>query len=309
MHFKTYEGMVRAVDDVSFSVEKGQAVGLVGESGCGKTATALTIARLLPKNARILKGSINFMGKDLLRLDDDEIRHLRGKSISMVFQDPMSFLNPVLRVGDQIAEVLRLHMGMNKEDSRRRVIELLKLVQIPAAEQVYDYYPHQMSGGMRQRVLIAAALACRPELVIFDEPTTALDATVQAQIINLIRNLREELKLSSLLITHDLGVVAEICDHICVMYAGEIIENANVCDLYKDPKHPYTKGLLRSNISVLRSSRTLETMEGTPPDLLNPPSGCRFHPRCPVGMDLCHREEPSMIQTNESHYAKCWLYR
>lgn len=308
MHYKTREGMVQAVDGISFSVTKGQAVALVGESGSGKTATALTTIRLLPKNARILGGSVNFSGRDLLELDDVQIRELRGKVISMVFQDPLSFLNPVLRVGDQVAEVLRLHMGMDKEEGRKHVIELLKMVQIPAAKEVYTYYPHQMSGGMRQRILIATALACNPSLVILDEPTTALDATVQAQIINLIRTLRKELELSLILITHDLGVVAEICDQVYVMYAGKIVEHASVYTLYKDPKHPYTQGLLRSNISVLESSRFLETMKGMPPNLLDPPPGCRFHPRCPHVMNICSNEEPPVFCVNTHQCAKCWLY-
>jgi len=308
VHFKTIDGMVRAVDDVTFQIKKGQAVGLVGESGSGKTATALTILHLLPKAARVLGGSIWFQGKDTLRLADEQMRMIRGKEISMVFQDPMSFINPVLKTGDQVAEVLRFHAGMKKDAARKRVIELFKLVQIPAAEEAVDYYSHQLSGGMRQRVMIAAALACNPVMIIADEPTTALDVTVQAQIIDLIKKLKEELHMSLLLITHDLGIVAELCDQVCVMYAGKIVEAAGIYTLYKDPKHPYTQGLLRSNLSVAKASRILETIGGMAPNLLDPPTGCRFHPRCRYAMKVCPDKEPPLITIDEHHQVACWLH-
>jgi len=307
MHFKTQAGMVHAVDDVSFKINDGQAVGLVGESGSGKTATAHTIIRLLPPNARVLGGKILLDGQDLLKLNPQEMRQIRGKRVAMVFQDPFSFLNPVLRIGDQVGEVLRIHKGHSKSKAREQVVELLKLVQIPAAEDVVNRYPHQMSGGMRQRAVIAAALACDPEIVIFDEPTTALDATVQAQLIELIKDLKKRLGMSILLITHDLGVVAEICDYVYVMYAGMIVESSEVRGIYKNPQHPYTQGLLRSNISILNSSQVLETIEGMPPNLLVPPSGCRFNPRCLYVMNKCRTDEPPMLDINGEHGSRYWL--
>jgi peptide/nickel transport system ATP-binding protein len=307
VHFETRRGYVRAVDDVSLTVGDGQAVGLVGESGSGKTTTALTVLRLLPANARVLGGKILFDGMDLMALSPKELRRVRGKQIAMVFQDPLSFLNPVLRVGDQVGEVLRIHKGASKEEAQREVVELFKLVQIPGAKEVVNYYPHQLSGGMRQRVMIAAAIGCNPQLVIFDEPTTALDATIQAQIIELIKNLKKSVGMSILLITHDLGIVAEVCDYVYVMYAGRIVENADVRTIYKNPRHPYFQGLLRSNLSVLRSSQTLEAIEGNPPDMLTLPSGCRFHPRCPRVMDICRTDEPPVFAAGEGHNSRCWL--
>jgi peptide/nickel transport system ATP-binding protein/oligopeptide transport system ATP-binding protein len=308
MHYKVYDGVVRAVDDVTFRIQKGEAVGLVGESGCGKTATALTVIRLLPKAARVLGGSIHFLGRDILELDEDRMRSIRGKEIAMIFQDPLSFLNPVMKTGDQVADVLRFHEGLSKDAAKTRALELFKIVQIPAAERAVDYYPHQMSGGMRQRVMIAAALACHPAIAIADEPTTALDVTVQAQIVDLIKNLKKNLSMSLLLITHDLGIVAELCDQVCVMYAGKIVEAADVYAIYENPKHPYTEGLLRSNLSLNKTTGVLNTIKGMPPDLLNPPVGCRFHPRCPSAMKICSDKEPSFLSVDEHHQVACWLY-
>lgn len=307
-YFETSEGTVRAVDDISFRVDKGEVVGLVGESGCGKTATALTILRLLPKAARILGGSIRFLGTDLLTLENEQMRKVRGKEISMIFQDPMSFINPVLKVGDQVGEAIRLHLEMNKESAMKQVVDLFRLVQIPAAERVVQYYPHQMSGGMRQRAMIATALACNPSLVIADEPTTALDVTVQAQIIDLIKKLKKELEMSMLLISHDLGVVAELCDRVHIMYAGKIVEIANVFALFEEPKHPYTEGLLRSSMSVAKASRTLFVIRGMVPNLVNPPSGCRFHTRCAKAMEICHEKEPPVFHLEADCRVACWLY-
>lgn len=308
MHYKVYGGFVRAVDDVTFRVRKSEAVGLVGESGCGKTATALTVIRLLPQAARVLGGSIDFLGKDILELDEDKMRGIRGKEIAMIFQDPLSFLNPVIRTGDQVAEVLQFHEGLDKNAAKMRVLELFKMVQIPAPEKAADYYPHQMSGGMRQRVMIAAALACHPAIAIADEPTTALDVTVQAQIVDLIKRLKHDLAMSLLLITHDLGIVAELCDYLYVMYAGKIVEAADVYAIYEKPKHPYTESLLRSNLSLARTIGVLEAIRGMPPDLLNPPTGCRFHPRCPFAMEICSDQEPPFLSVAEHHQVACWLY-
>jgi peptide/nickel transport system ATP-binding protein len=305
--FETHGGYVHAVDDVSLSIGEGQAVGLVGETGSGKTTTALSVLRMLPTNARVLGGEILLNGEDLLTLSQEKMRNIRGKQIAAVFQDPLSFLNPVLRVGDQVGEVLRIHKGASKEEARREVVELFKLVQIPGAKEVVNYYPHQLSGGMRQRVMIAAAIGCSPQLIIFDEPTTALDATIQAQIIEIIKRLKKSVGMSILLITHDLGIVAEICDYVYVMYAGRIVENAGVNAIYKNPRHPYLQGLLRSNLSILKSGATLEAIEGNPPDMHSLLPGCRFHPRCPHAMDICRTDEPPSFPAGEEHNSRCWL--
>ena len=305
---KTYiharAGSVRAVDDVSLCINAGETVGLVGESGCGKTMTAHSIMRLIPSPpAAIEGGKISFQGSDLLALSEDEMRALRGRRIAMVFQDPMTFLNPVLRIGAQIAEAAA-------EDTKESaIIALLQSVGIPYPERVIKQYPHELSGGMRQRVLIAIAIVNSPPLLIADEPTTALDVTVQTQILSLLKSIRERKGTALLLITHDLGIVAEMCDRVYVMYAGKIVETADVFSLFEDALHPYTQGLLKSALSIAEFSPTLTTIEGSVPDLSNPPAGCRFHPRCPRVMDLCKEKEPPLNELKPGHLASCWLYK
>jgi peptide/nickel transport system ATP-binding protein len=305
---KTYiharAGSVRAVDDVSLCINAGETVGLVGESGCGKTMTAHSIMRLIPSPPAAFEGGkISFQGRDLLALSEDEMRALRGRRIAMVFQDPMTFLNPVLRIGAQIAEAAA-------EDTKEsEIITLLQSVGIPYPERVVKQYPHELSGGMRQRVLIAIAIVNNPALLIADEPTTALDVTVQTQILSLLKSIRDQKGTALLLITHDLGIVAEMCDRVYVMYAGKIVETADVFGLFEDPLHPYTQGLLKSALSIAEFSPTLTTIEGSVPDLSNPPAGCRFHPRCPQVMDLCKEKEPPLDELKPGHLASCWLYK
>jgi oligopeptide transport system ATP-binding protein len=310
--FFTADGVVKAVDGVSFDLYPGQTLGIVGESGCGKSVTALSIMRLIPNPpGRIVDGKILFEGQDLLRMKDDQIRRVRGNQIAMIFQDPMTSLNPVLTINKQISEALQLHLGMDGKRARTRAVELLDLVGIPSAKTRVDDYPHQFSGGMRQRVMIAMALSCNPKLLIADEPTTALDVTIQAQILDLIRSLAKEFGTATILITHDLGVVAGMCDDIIVMYAGRIAERASVLDLYADPAHPYTMGLLRSvpRLDQGRKER-LVPIEGLPPDLIDLPDVCPFHPRCIYAADRCRSEMPPLLDVGERHHqAACWFPR
>jgi oligopeptide/dipeptide ABC transporter ATP-binding protein len=311
--FTTERGVIRAVDDVSFSIGKGQTVGLVGESGCGKSVTSLSILRLIQSPpGKIESGQIVFEGQDLLRLTDAEMRKVRGNRISMIFQEPMTSLNPVFTIGDQIGEVFRIHQNATKAEARAKSIEMLKLVKIPAPESRVDEYPHQLSGGMRQRVMIAMALACRPHLLIADEPTTALDVTIQAQILDLMAKLQKELDMAILLITHDLGVVAEVCSHVVVMYAGKIVEEAAVADIFKDAKHPYTAGLLRSIPRLGHKVKVLPTIEGSVPNLAKLPQGCRFQDRCPNVHAKCKSAEPPLRNVATAgatpHWAACWLH-
>ena len=307
--FKTDRGIIRAVDGISFEIKKGQTVGLVGESGCGKSVTSLSILRLIQSPPGFVeRGSINFDGKNILDLDDAGMRSIRGNRISMIFQEPMTSLNPVFTIGDQIGEVFRIHQGMNKKQARAKSIDMLRLVKIPAPESRVDEYPHQLSGGMRQRVMIAMALACNPELLIADEPTTALDVTIQAQILDLMADLQKTLNMAILLITHDLGVVAEVCDYVMVMYAGKIAEQAPVKDLFKDPKHPYTKGLLNSIPKLGHKTEYLPTIEGQVPSLSKLPKGCRFQDRCPFVMDKCRVDEPVLIDVGPERKVACWLH-
>ncbi len=306
-HLYTDSGVVRAVDGVSLTVGRDEMVALVGESGCGKTMTALSIIRLEPSAARILSGSIYFDNRDLLQLNQEDLRSIRGRRIAMIYQDPMTFLNPILKVGNQIAEAIVLHQKVNKIKAWERVLEVLGQLGVPSPERVAESYPHQLSGGMRQRILIAMAISCHPDLLIADEPTTALDVSVQAQIMELLKNIRTELKNSLLLITHDLGLVAEHCDRVYVMYAGRIVEHADTFTLFGDAKHPYTKGLLRSNLSPDRRVSQFETIEGEVPNLLSPPSGCRFHPRCGYRMEICGYNEPPVFNVSAGHTASCWL--
>jgi oligopeptide/dipeptide ABC transporter ATP-binding protein len=310
-YFDVRGGTLKAVDDVSFHIEPGETLGLVGESGCGKSVTAAAIIRLIPiPPGRIPGGEILFEGIDLLKLRAYEMRGVRGKRISMIFQEPMTSLNPVFNVGDQVAEVLSLHERLSPREVRNRVVESFRLVGIPAPETRINDYPHQMSGGMRQRVMIAMALACRPRLMIADEPTTALDVTIQAQILDLMNKLKEEVGASILFITHDLGVISEMARRVAVMYAGKIMESAGVEALFSDPKHPYTKGLM-SSIPVLgagKKQRRLSTIAGVVPSLFRLPKGCLFNDRCSVVMDQCRSIEPPMIDLGQGHTVRCLKY-
>jgi peptide/nickel transport system ATP-binding protein/oligopeptide transport system ATP-binding protein len=310
--FPTRSGLVRAVDGVSFHLDRGELLGLVGESGCGKSITALSIMRLIAPPGRIVGGEILFDGKDLLKLSDAEMREMRGDDIAMIFQDPMTSLNPVYTVGEQIAEALRLHRKLSRPEARRAAIEAMREVAIPDPARRVNDYPHQLSGGMRQRVMIAMALACNPKLLIADEPTTALDVTIQAQILELLNDLRKQRELAVLLITHDLGVVAEVADRVAVMYTGRIVEESPVDQLFEKPKHPYTEGLLRSvpklsSEDVARKER-LETIEGTVPKPTNLPPGCHFAPRCAHRMPRCIDGEIPLYELDGNVQVRCVLY-
>jgi len=308
-YFHTSYGVVRAVDGVDISVPHRKAVGIVGESGCGKSATALSILRLIPDPpGRIEEGHVMYKGNNLLKLDEKEMRRVRGGEISIVFQDPLTFLNPVYKVGFQIGENIQEHNPeIKKANITTEVVDILRKVGIPSPSDVVDYYPHQLSGGMRQRVLIAMALACNPSLVIMDEPTTALDVTIQRQILELIKGIMSSLNMSLLLITHDLGIIAEICDMVYVMYAGKIVEHADVFTIFERPAHPYTVGLLESALSIDEFKKELTTLKGSVPDLIDPPLGCKFHPRCEKAKDVCRKEEPPLIEKEPGHEVHCWF--
>ncbi|PWI57630.1 ABC transporter ATP-binding protein [Sulfoacidibacillus thermotolerans] len=305
--FKTANGFLPAIEDVSFTIKKGETLGIVGESGCGKSVTSLSIMQLLTANGKIERGSIRFNGRELVGLKDNEMRKVRGNDIAMIFQEPMTSLNPVHKIGRQIGESLRIHKGYGKAQARAKAIELLKLVGIPRAEEIVDEYPHRLSGGMRQRVMIAIAMACNPQLLIADEPTTALDVTIQAQILDLMRKLKAELDMSIMLITHDLGVVAEMCDRVVVMYAGKVVEQGNVKDIFRNPSHPYTVGLLSSIPRLEGRQERLSSIPGNVPSLELMPAGCRFASRCPHATQRCVTEEPSLLPVSGEHDARCWL--
>jgi oligopeptide transport system ATP-binding protein len=311
-YFKTDEGMVKAVDGVSFDLRKGETLGIVGESGCGKSVTNLSVMRLIPMPpGRIVDGKIIFKGKDILKMDTTELRELRGNKISMIFQDPMTSLNPFLRISTQMTETIRLHQGLEKKKAKEVAIEMLKKVGIPSPEKRVDDYPHQFSGGMRQRVMIAMALSCNPAVLIADEPTTALDVTIQAQILELMQHMAADFGTSTILITHDLGVVAGVCDNICVMYAGRVAEKATNDELFEDPKHPYTQGLIKSVPRMDKStSERLYSIEGQPPNLIDLPECCPFHPRCDRAMDICRKKYPEPVTIDGGpRTVSCWLYR
>jgi len=312
-YFYTEDGVVRAVDGVNFEVFPGEVLGLVGESGCGKSVTSLSVMRLIGQPGKILDGEVLFEEKDLLKYSEDQMIQMRGNRISMIFQQPQSALNPVFKVGYQIAEVLAIHQGMAREAGHERAVELLQMVGIPDAERRAEAYPHELSGGMAQRVMIAMALACLPELLIADEPTTALDVTIQAQILDLMRDLREKIGTSIILITHDLGVVAEMADRVAVMYAGEIVEQTDVETLFAEPLHPYTQGLIGSTPILGKIKDRLEVIPGSVPNLVNMPPGCRFAPRCRARMEhaltICTESEPDLIQVTQNHTVRCWLYQ
>jgi oligopeptide transport system ATP-binding protein len=307
--FFTQDGVVKAVDGVTWYVNEGETLGIVGESGCGKSVSVLSVMRLIPQPpGKIVEGEVIFDGVDLLKMSDDDIRRVRGNKIAMIFQDPMTSLNPVLTIGRQIGEALELHMDMNKEEARKRSAELLSMVGIPEAEMRLDDYPHQFSGGMRQRAMIAMGLACNPRLLIADEPTTALDVTIQAQIVELVKRLRDEIGMAIIWITHDLGVVAGLADRMMVMYAGHAVEEAPVKEVYGDPRHPYTIGLLGSlpRLDELREDR-LTSIEGLPPDLIALPPGCPFEPRCVYAIDKCREVRPELEPVAPRHRIACWV--
>ncbi len=306
--FHTEEGVVHAVNGISYSLHEGETLGIVGESGCGKSVSVLSIMRLLASPPAEIRGSVRFKGTDLLQLPEAEMRKIRGAQIGMVFQDPLTSLNPVLTIGYQMIEPLQLHLGMGKAEARERAVELLEMVGIPAARNRLDDYPHQFSGGMRQRVMIAMALACNPALLIADEPTTALDVTIQAQIVDLMKQLRDEIGMTLIWITHDLGVVAGLVDRVIVMYAGFIVEDAPVDDLYDNPRHPYTKALLRSLPRMDGSpGEKLETIEGLPPDLVALPPGCPFAARCKYAKPICREQRPPLEEIAPGRRLACWV--
>ncbi|QEK12968.1 ABC transporter ATP-binding protein [Crassaminicella thermophila] len=306
--FFTHVGEVKAIRGVSFHLDKGEAVGLVGESGSGKSVTSMSIMRLLQYPGKIVDGEITFKGKDIVNLSEKEMQSIRGNEMAMIFQDPMTSLNPVYTVGDQIMEAIRKHQGLNKKEARKKAIEMLKLVGIPSPQKRVDNYPHEFSGGMRQRAMIAMALSCEPNLLIADEPTTALDVTIQAQILELMKDLKEKINTSIILITHDLGVVADVCSRIIVMYGGLIMEEGTTEQIFYNPKHPYTMGLLKSIPRLdLGENQRLVPIEGTPPDLLKPPKGCPFAARCPYAMKVCQEMLPPYFETEENHRSMCWL--
>ncbi|MFQ6050068.1 MAG: ABC transporter ATP-binding protein [Candidatus Hydrothermarchaeota archaeon] len=307
-YFYTEEGIVRAVDGVSFTLEKGEVFGLVGETGCGKTVTALSIMRLVPEPGRIVGGNVIFKGEDLLKKKEEDMRRIRGKDIAMIFQDPLSSLNPVCTIGNQISEVFKIHQGLNKKDSLKKTIEMLKRVNIPFPEKVVNQYPHELSGGMRQRCMIAMALSCNPELLIADEPTTALDVTIQAQIIELLKKLIKDFHSSVLLISHNLGLISEICDKVAVMYAGTIVEFSSIETIFQNAKHPYTMALIEAIPKMDKRTKWLKAIDGAVPDMLNPPDGCKFHPRCPKAFSVCSKEVPEEIEVENGHKVTCHLY-
>ncbi|PPA69726.1 ABC transporter ATP-binding protein [Jeotgalibacillus proteolyticus] len=306
--FFTDDGEVKAVDGVSFELPKGKTLGVVGESGSGKSITALSLLQLLSKPGKIKGGEILFKGKNLLDYTEKQMREIRGNDISMIFQEPMTSLNPVYTVGYQISESLMIHQNLNKREAKLKSIEMLKLVGIPSPEKRVDQYPFELSGGMRQRVMIAMALACNPDMLIADEPTTALDVTIQAQILDLIRELQAKLDMSVIMITHDLGVVAETCDYVAVMYAGQVVEFSDVRSLFKKPKHPYTVGLLKSLPRHDIEQEKLQPIKGTVPSPKEMPVGCRFSPRCPAATDLCRGRMPGLITDEQKNEIRCWIY-
>jgi len=311
-YFYTESGVVKAVDGVDFYVKRGEVLGLVGESGCGKSVTSLSIMRLISPPGKIIEGEILFEGKDLVHLPESEMEKIRGNRISMIFQQPQSSLNPVFKVGDQIAEVLRIHQSMSHDQARKRAVDLLKLVGIPDAKSKSNAYPHEMSGGQAQRVMIAMALALNPQVLIADEPTTALDVTIQAQILDLMRGLRSEFDTAAILITHDLGVIAEMADRVAVMYAGRIVEQTQIERLFAKPLHPYTQGLIASIPVLGKVKDRLEVIPGNVPNLVNLPPGCKFAPRClarvKYNLEICTQVEPELAPVEFNHDARCWLY-
>ncbi|MEK5238588.1 ABC transporter ATP-binding protein [Paenibacillus sp. FSL L8-0470] len=306
--FVSAAGTVRAVDGISLSVRKGETLGIVGESGCGKSITSLSIMQLLPKRiSRIAAGQIRFEGKNMLEMPAKEVRNIRGNRIAMIFQEPMTSLNPVFKIGRQISESARFHLKLGKKEANERAVEMLRKVGIPRPEKIAEQYAHQLSGGMRQRVMIAMAMVCNPQLLIADEPTTALDVTIQAQILDLMRDLQKNEGMSILMITHDLGVVAEMCDRVVIMYAGQIVEETDVATLYNNPLHPYTQGLLASLPQLAGDNDRLSSIPGQVPNPASLPSGCRFAPRCPMVVQRCYEERPELLEIQPGHTCRCLL--
>lgn len=307
-YFYLENGVVPAVDGVSFTLRAGEIIGIVGESGCGKSALSLSLLKLISVPGKIVGGSIIFDGQDLIKLKDREMCKIRGRKISMIFQEPLTSLNPVFSVGYQIVETICLHQRLNQKEAKKKCIELLKMVGISRAEQVVHEYPHSLSGGMRQRAMIAMALSCRPKILIADEPTTALDVTVQAQILEIMKDLNKKIDTSIILITHDLGVIAEVTERVIVMYTGKVVEETDVKTLFKNPKHPYTIALLNSRLNLGSYKKKLEPISGAVPDFLNLPTGCHFHPRCPHAINVCRKEMPPVREIGTRHKVRCWLY-
>ncbi len=307
-HYTTLGGVVRAVDNVSLKIHKGEAVALVGESGSGKSTIAFSMMRLISSPGQIINGKVALNGRDILSLSKSEMTRVRGDEMGMIFQEPLTFLNPLIRVGEQIAEAIRIHQKTTPSEAKEKAVEALRLVQLPNPETIANYYPHQLSGGMRQRVLIAIAISCRPHLLIADEPTTALDVTIQAQIMQLLHKLCKELDTALLLITHDLGLVAEYCDRVYVMYAGQIVEEADIFNLFKSPKHPYTSALLSCALMFDRRTEEFKTINGRPPGRDQLPTGCRFHPRCSQAISSCQSTVPSMVKLENGGQARCLLF-
>lgn len=307
-HFFTDKGIVKAVDDCSFVIQKGETLGIVGESGCGKSVTAMSILNLIDRPGKIVGGSIIFDGKELIGIDETNLRSIRGNEISMIFQEPMTSLNPVFKIGFQIIEALKLHQKMDDAIAHKKAIDMLALVGIPRPERVVNDYPHQLSGGMRQRAMIAMALACNPKLLIADEPTTALDVTIQAQILSLMNDLKNKTNTAIMLITHNLGVVAQMADHVLVMYSGKVVEASPVEELFAYPSHPYTVGLLKSIPSLDEDRSRLHSIEGVVPSPFELPKGCYFAPRCDRAMDICYEKQPETIQITKEHSVSCFLY-
>ena len=309
VYFKSHEGIVKAVDGVDFSIKKGRVLGIAGESGSGKSITSLAIMDLVPKpNGYIESGDVLFKGNSIRSLSESEIRKIRGNSIAMIFQEPMTSLNPVFTVGYQIGESLEIHQGLKGKEKREKIVEMLRLVKIPRPEKVIDEYPHQLSGGMRQRVMIAIALSCNPELLIADEPTTALDVTIQAQILFLMKEITEKLGSSIMFITHDLGVIAEMADDVAIMYFGKIVEQGSVSDVLNNPKHPYTKGLIRARPDNFSESEGFYYIEGRVPSFTNVPKGCAFYERCQHKMEICTVKMPKLLQLDDGRTVRCWKY-
>jgi peptide/nickel transport system ATP-binding protein len=308
--FYTDEAVIHAVDGVSFNVRPGEVVGLVGESGCGKSVVSLSIMRLIKyPPGKIEGGRVYLNEQDLFKFEEKEMRRIRGNDIAMIFQEPMTSFNPVYKIGDQVSETIRLHQGLDKAAAWQEAAKMLELVGIPRPYEIINEYPHQLSGGMRQRAMIAMALSCNPKLLIADEPTTALDVTIQAQILELMKDLKEKINTAIIFITHDLGVIAEMAQHVVVMYSGKIVENADVKRLFNEPLHPYTAGLIRSKPKLEEEKEVLDYIPGTVPNPMEMPQGCAFHPRCPEVMDICCREMPDLLEPKPQHLVRCWLYQ
>ncbi len=315
VNFYTYEGVVKALDGIDLTIYKGESFGLVGETGCGKSVTVRSIMRLIEKPGKIVEGEILFNGDDVLKLKESQIRKLRGGSMTMIFQDPMTFLNPVINVGEQVAEMFLIHQKIDKkkfenkkklkEHLKNKVVEVLDVVRLPDGVELYKRYPHELSGGMRQRILIAMSIASNPDIIIADEATTALDVTIQAQILNLLDNLKNELGRTLIFVTHNLGIVSEMCDRVAVLYGGQVAEVASTKEIFLRPIHPYTQGLLKSIPLLHKPKELLESITGVVPNLVNPPSGCRFHPRCSLKEEICTRERPKLLEVIPNHYVHC----